>query len=325
MANEAEFAHYTDQIAKAVTEVHATLRSVTFELGDADIGRMLTSRSDDLGTLRRGVDGLFAAEQAVQRAEGAAVKPAQESLAHTYTAYQGDVQQQSASIGSVQRVLDAQRIGTSPEDRRCLQAGAQALDGALKNLETIERMPDRATDDVAQLRQGVEFLKTVVDAVDDRVEQMVGELSNGRQAAYNFQPSAPGVDDAQPSAKLNRTIGQMRDSLDGTRDYARRLHTDLSRSSADFGKVAEHAVNVANGALAEHQHATKEAEQLADAVRAGVNPTLQADQQPVVSQAQSDLSRRLDGRVDPRIAYSMGAQERHSDNAGPARDQGHGR
>ncbi|TDW23806.1 hypothetical protein [Kribbella kalugense] len=325
MANEAEFAHYTDEIAKAVTEVHATLSSVTYELGDAEIGRMLGSRSDDLGTLRRGVDGLFAAEQAVQRAEGAAVKPAKASLAHTFAAYQGDIQQQSASIGSVQQVLDAQRNGTTPEDRRCLRAGAQALQGALKNLETIEHMPDRATDDVAQLRQGVEFLKTVVDAVDERVEQMVGQLSNGRQAAYNFQPSAPGVDDAQPSAKLNRTIGQMRDSLDETRDYARRLHTDLSGSSADFAKVAEHAVNVSNGALAEHRHATKEAEQLADAVRAGVNPTLQADQQPVVSQAQSDLSSRLEGRVDPRIAYSMGAQERHSDNAGPARDQGHGR
>lgn len=325
MANEAEFAHYTDQIAKAVTEVHATLRSVTYELGDAEVGRMLASRSDDLATLRPGVDGLFAAEQAVRRAEGAAVVPSKESLAHTYRTYQGDVQQQSAGIGTVQRTLDAQRNGTSPEDRRCLRAGAQALEGALKNLETIERMPGRATDDVAQLRQGVEFLKTVVDAVDNRVEQMVGELSNGRQAAYKFQPSAPGVDDAQPSVKLNRTIGQMGDSLAGTRDYARRLHTDLSKSSADFGQVAEHSVNVANAALAEQQHAAKEAEQLTDAVRAGTNPTSQADQHQVVSQPQSDLSRRLDGRVDPRIAYSMGAQERHSDHAGPARDQEHGR
>jgi hypothetical protein len=224
-------------------------------------------------------------------------------------------------MGTVQRRLDAQRHGEGPEDRRCLRAGAEALQGALKNLETIERMPGRSTDDVAQLRQGVEFLKTVVDAVDDRVEQMVGQLSDGRQAAYRFQ--SPGVDGTQPSAKLGRTIGQMGDSLAGTRDYARRLHTDLSRSSEDFEEVAKHSVNVANGALAEQKRAVKEAEQLADAVRAGVNPTAQSDQRPVVSQ--SDLSSRLDGPVEPRIAYSMGAQERHPDHAGPARDQEHGR
>lgn len=293
MANEAEFAHYTDQIAKAVIEVHATLRSVTYELGDEQIGRMLGSRSEDLATLRPGVDGLAAAELTVQRAEGAAVDPARANLVHTLATYQGDVEAQSARMGGVQRALGEQRTGTSPQDRHCLQAGSQALESALRDLDRIEQMPGRATADVAKLRSGVEYLKNVVDVVDSRVEQMTAQLSEGRQAAYKFHTAAPA--ELQPSADLGRTIGRMQDSIADTRDNAQRLHADLAKSSEGFQSVAEFSVGVANGAHAEQQHAAQEAEQLADAMRAGVNPTARADQHPVAHQPESDLSRRLNG------------------------------
>ena len=293
MANEAEFAHYTDQIATAVTQVHATLRSVTDELGDDQIGRMLGRRSEDLDMLRPGIDSLAAAEQKAQVAEGAAVAPARDDLVRTFATYQGDVEQQSANLGTVQRQLTSQSIGTTPQDRYCLQAGSQALQGALRDLERIEQMPDRSTDDVAKLRSGVEFLKTVVDDVDKRVETLTADLSNGRQAAYRFQTAVPG--DVQPSAALRQTVGRMEDSIARTRDHAHSLHAALAKSSEVFQAVADHSVGVANGAMAEKQHADKEAEQLADAVRAGVNPTALADQRPVAHQAESDLSRRLDG------------------------------
>jgi hypothetical protein len=293
MANEAEYAHYTDQIARAVTEVHATLGSVTSALGDEQIGRMLERRSEDLAMLTPGVDGLRAAEEAARVAEGAAVSPARDDLVRRFAMYQGDVEQQSARIGTVQRELSSQSIGTHPQDRYCLQAGAQALDGALKNLERIEQMPGRSTADVAKLRSGVEYLKTVVEVADSRVEQMTGQLSDGRQAAYRFHTATPG--DVQPSAALGQTIGRIEDSLAQTRDNVRRLHADLAKSSEGFRSVAEFSVGVANGALAEKQQADTEAAQLADAVRAGVNPTAHADQHPVAHQAESDLSRRLDG------------------------------
>ncbi|RZU12532.1 hypothetical protein EV645_5804 [Kribbella rubisoli] len=293
MANEAEYAHYTGQIATAVIEAHATLRSVTYALGDDQIGRMLDSRSEDLATLRRGVDGLAAAEQTVQRAEGAAVAQAEAGLVHTLAAYQGDVEAQSARIGTVQRELGEQRTGTNQQDRHCLQASSQAIESALKNLERIEHLPDRATTDVAKLRSGVEYLKKVVDDVDSRVERMTEQLSGGRQAAYRFHTATPR--ELQPSADLGRTIGRMEDSIADTRDHARRLHDALGKNSEGFKAVAEFSVEVANGALAEKQHADQEAEQLADAVRAGVNPTARADQHPVAQHAESDLSRRLNG------------------------------
>jgi len=293
MANEAEYAHYTDQIARAVIEVHATLRSVTHALGDEEIGRMLKHRSEDLATVRPGVDSLAAAEQEVQRAEGAGVAPARESLSGRFAMYQGVVEQQSAQIGAVQRELSAQSTGTNPQDRHTLQASSQALESALKNLERIEQMPDRSTDDVTKLRSGVEYLKKVVDDVDSRVERMTEQLSAGRQAAYKFHTAAPG--ELEPSADLGRAIGRMDDSIADTRDHARRLHDALAKNSDGFKAVAEFSVDVANGALAEKQHADQEAEQLADAVRAGVNPTARADQHPVAHQAQSDLSRRLNG------------------------------
>ncbi|MEV4261507.1 hypothetical protein [Kribbella sp. NPDC049584] len=293
MANEAEFAHYTDQIARAVTEVHATLRSVTYELGDDQIGRMLERRSEDLAMLRPGVEGLAAAEHRAQVAEGAAKAPAGENLVRTFATYQGDVEQQSAHLGRVQRQLGSLSTGMTPEDRHCLQAGSQALEGALRDLDRIEQMPDRSTDDVAKLRSGVEFLKTVVDDVDKRVEAMTAQLSDGRQAAYRFHTAVPA--DVQPSAALRQTIGRMDDSIARTGEHVQRVHAALARSSEGFNAVAEFSVNVANGALAEKQQADKEAAQLADAVRAGVNPTARADQHPVAHQPESSLSRRLDG------------------------------
>ncbi|MER7245080.1 hypothetical protein [Kribbella sp. NPDC000426] len=293
MANEAEYAHYTNQIATAVTEVHTTLRSVTYELGDDQVGRTLELRSQDLATLRPGVDGLAAAEHKAQVAEGAAKAPAGENLVRTFAVYQGDVEQQSAHLGRVQRQLGGLSTGTTPDDRHCLQAGSQALEGALRDLERIEQMPDRSTDDVAKLKSGVEFLKTVVDDVGKRVEAMTAELSNGRQAAYRFHTAVPG--DVQPSDELRRTIGRMDDSIARTGDHAQRVHTALARNSAGFDAVAQFSVDVANGALAAQQQADKEAAQLADAVRAGVNPTARADQHPVAHQPESSLSRRLDG------------------------------
>jgi chromosome segregation ATPase len=293
MANEAEYAHYTGQIATAVIEAHATLRSVTHALGDEEIGRMLDRRSEDVATLKPGVRSLAAAEQTVQRAEGAAEAPARDSMVRTLATYQGEVEAQSARIGTVQRELGNQRTGTSQQDRHTLQASSQALTSALGNLERIEHMPDRATDDLAKLRSGVEYLKKVVDDVDNRVERMTGQLSEGRQAAYRFHTASPR--ELEASADLGRTIGRMQDSIADTRDHASRLHDALAKNSQGFESVAKFSVEVANGALAEQQHADLEAKQLADAVRAGVNPTARADQHPVAQHAESDLSRRLNG------------------------------
>ncbi|RZT27159.1 hypothetical protein EV649_0913 [Kribbella sp. VKM Ac-2569] len=297
MADEEEFAGLTDRIATAVTQTQGTLQSVANELSDEHIGRMLGRRMEEVQMLRPGVDSVRALEQGIDNAEGAAVEPAKQALVSTFRSYQVEAGNLSSRIGAAQRDLDGLR--------ESLHQRGGALKNALRDLERIEQLPDRATDDVAKLRGGVEYLNTVVDVVDQRVEQMMGELSQARSSANSLENSAARIDGTRShSAEIGSATREIGGAISQAQGQVGNLRTELDKNSAGFRRIGQFAVDVANQASAEKQQADVEKAQLADAARAGFTP------QPA---------------VDPRIAYSMGAQEYRPDTDGQSKDRGQGR
>lgn len=297
MADEEEFAGLTDRIATAVTQTQGTLQSVANELSDENIGRMLGRRMEEVGLLRPGVDSLRGLEDRVDQAEGAAVEPAKQTLLSTFRSYQVEAGNLSSRIGAAERNLD--------ELRESLDQRAGGLKNALRDLERIEQLPDRKTPDVAKLRAGVEYLNTVVGVVDQRVEQMMGDLSRGRSSANSLENSAARIGTSrQHSTEISAATRDIGGAIAQTQQQVGSLRTDLDKNSAGFREIGQFSIDVANQASVEKQQADVEAAQLADAARAGFTP------RPA---------------VDPRIAYSMGAQEYRPDTDGRSSERGQDR
>jgi hypothetical protein len=288
MADEEAYAGLTDRIATAVAQTHGTLQSLADDLGDEHLGRVLDRRMEDLARLKPGINGVGAAEQAVDNAQGAAVDPAKQNLISTYRSYQVDAGNLSSLIGATQRDLDSQRD--------TLRRRADSLKDALRDIDAIQQLPGRATDDVAKLRDGVEYLRAVVDVVDQRVGQVGNQLADGRRSAVQFENSWPEIDGSHKhSAEIGAATGSIEGSIAEARSQVSDLHDVLNDRSAGFRSVAQFAIDVSNTALAEKQQAAADNAELTTAMRAGVNPTVRTDQHAVANQAESDLSRRLNG------------------------------
>ncbi|MGW6195214.1 hypothetical protein ACWF0M_03610 [Kribbella sp. NPDC055110] len=297
MADEEEYAGLTDRIATAVTQTQGTLQSVANDLSDENIGRMLGRRMEEVGMLRPGVDSLRALEDRVGEAQGAAKEPAKQALVSTYRSYQVEAGNLSSRIGGAERNLD--------ELRESLHQRAGSLKNALRDLERIEQLPDRQTADVAKLRAGVEYLNTVVGVVDQRVEQMMGDLSRGRSSANSLEHSAARIGATREhSTEISAATRDIGGAISQTQQQVGSLRTELDQRSAGFREIGQFSIDVANQASVEKQQADVEAAQLADAARAGFTP------QPA---------------VDPRIAYSMGAQEYRPDTDGRSTERGQDR
>ncbi|GAA1119380.1 hypothetical protein GCM10009630_16490 [Kribbella jejuensis] len=286
MANEAEYAGWTNRVAQAMFDTQRSLDSLSGHLGN-DLGRALDRRRDELDMLRPGIRSLAAAEHDYDQAQGAAKDPARERIYSTYRSYQSDAGLLSNQLGGIKAELAGHN--------EALAQRAESLKDAMRDLDRIKELPGRDTPELAKLREGVEYFRAVVNSVGPRVQAMVNEMQTAQQAARAFADGAASVGTQAHSANIGRVVGQLEDSLAQTEARGGALRKDLTDNRASFGLVTDYGVGIANRATDERNLADKQAAQLADSMRAGVNPTRPADQRPVANLAESDLSRRLDG------------------------------
>jgi chromosome segregation ATPase len=312
MADEAEVAYRTDEIAKAMARARSTLESVGTQLGQTEFHRVLDRRLEDVAELGASVATLREAEGESRAArEPDQMIEADARVRRSFATAQQTSGQLAGRIGNAQRDL-AELDGE-------LADSADLLDRGLRHLDALEQLPGRQTIESANLRAGLENLKGATDNARGGIQQAVERLGVARTAAGQLEVAQLPVDGSgRHSAAVMTTAANVSNEIVGARDGLHRLREQMYRAEPDLRQMAQHGIDVANSAAAAaHQSATAGRQPNPALTNAGQ----QADPE-LANAARAGLTPRP---VDPRIAYALGAQDRRPETGGPSKDKGIGR
>lgn len=292
MANEAEIAGRTDLIAKAMIETNRTMRDVLNDLGEADkgIGRHL----EDVQRLAGSAGNVRAAEHAAEQIGAVAQRTrdpqtmdqwsdADMRVRRTFGTSQVAAGELSSRIGSSQRGLE--------EIRERLAQSRGRLDQAMKHLDALDQLPEYAgSQQSTGLRARLDQLKVVTARADAGVRETMEGLGGARRSAAAFENSQVQIGESRHSKAVEQTSESLRTTVTQARTRLRDTGNTIYDERTQVGEAAQYAINQAN-----ESQATQRDPDLADALRAGSNPTPQAAQQVGRGPAEQDLRHRLDG------------------------------
>src|SRR3954452_10914186 len=314
MADEAEGAYRSDEIAKAIARARSTLESVGTQIGQTEFHRVLDRRLEDVAELGASVATLREAEAEGESRAARVPDPMVEADARVRRSF-ATAQQTSGQL--------AGRIGNAQRDLAELDGeladSADLLDRGLRHIDALEQLPGRQTIESANLRAGLDNLKRATDNARGGIQQAVERLGVARTAAGQLEGAQLPVDGSgRHSAAVMTTAANVSNEIVGARDGLHRLREQMYRAEPDLRQMTQHGIDVANSAAAAaHQSATAGRQPNPALTNAGQ----QADPE-LANAARAGLTPRP---VDPRIAYALGAQERRPETGGPSKDKGIGR
>ncbi|MFI5708808.1 hypothetical protein [Kribbella sp. NPDC051620] len=276
-------ASLTDQTASALVAARSAMMSA--RQATADFDRLLDARLDEAGTLgvpaQRAREGEYAGRQADN--PGARDNATDDIRRALYSA--GLTSDQLN--GRLQRDLgQLEQIGDD------LDRSSRTLTHAKSFLDELEQLPverdeqtgeptPEAAEQLRQtsiLRQRVSTIESSIGEATTGVKGAETQLKQARETARNLVQSPPGVGtDGRISNAIDQTREELGSNLRSARQQLDGANQDLTAARPAAEEAAHRSVDLAN------------------ATRAGLNPTQPSHQGPPGASSESDLSRRLNG------------------------------
>jgi hypothetical protein len=282
-------ANLTDQTAAALIASRSAMMSAMHATADFD--RLLDARLDEAASLSTSADRAREGEQAARLADSPGVR---ENATD-------DVRRALYSAGLTSDQLDGrlQRdLGQLEQIGDDLERSSRTLGHAKSFLDELEQVPverDEQTGEptpeaaeqlkqTAILRQRVSSMENSLGAATEGVKGAETQLRTARETARNLAQYPPGI---AADGRISNAIDDTRAEVSGNLRSARRgldgANQDLTAARPDAEEAAARGADLAN------------------ATRAGLNPTQPSNQRPpaaaaaaaAVAVAGSDLHRRL--------------------------------
>lgn len=263
MANENDIAILTDRVRQAMTRARMTLGEAADALSEQQFGQMLETRMEDVRSMSAGVeriqDAEFDAEAQRRLAERTGeprdaedLKDARNDVLHRFRGAQEQGQYVAQRIGSAQVHL--------AEIRDDLGRSGAGLDDALRDVDRLETFPEFG-DKATSLRTRVTAMRAHTAAAYRGLQTADEHLGAAQAAAGQFGRLERDVEDVD-RYRLSSTVTATETSVTSEVQQTREGLTPVRESLAAERENIESL----------ERDAYREAE-LADAIRAGTNPT----------------------------------------------------
>ncbi|MET9275820.1 hypothetical protein [Kribbella sp. NPDC003557] len=291
MANENDIAILTDRVAQTMRRARIVLENSADALSGENFGRLLQARMEDVRSLSGAAERVQEAEFEAEVQRRMADRTQDPRDAESAREARGDVlrpfgyaQEEGQDI--VRRMNAAQE--QLAEFRHDLQLSGSALDEALGDVDTLGTFPEsRAT--AEGLRSRLHHLRTLTADADTGLRTASNHLEDAKGAAQQFGRVQMDVDRYRLSTAIRETGESLKDDVSKTQE---------GLGSVRDGLVAERQ-NVEEMAQYGHEQA-----ELADAMRAGLNPTPAAAQTGDRTTAEPG-----NGAQDPRLRLAHQASD----------------
>ncbi|MEV0288625.1 hypothetical protein AB0H36_31285 [Kribbella sp. NPDC050820] len=287
MADEAEVAFRTEQIATAVTRARSTMAAVADAMGPTGFVRVLERRLEDVESLRTGAGWVRENEadarliNADPRSEDVQRYQADESVRGAFRGVQNTAGVLVDRLNGARRELH--ELGEE------LAESAETLDRGLDHLDKLEELPGRQTPETGLLRVRLENLRGAVGVATESFERATARLESARSAASALETSVLQVDGSgQHSVLIDRTSSQLETDISVAREGMTSLSGQLHTVGHSAHEAAQQSIELAD----------KGAE-LARTFQVGLNP------QP----------------AEPRQSSGMGEQDRKHMPTAPSPDK----
>ncbi|GAA3086075.1 hypothetical protein JOF29_007659 [Kribbella aluminosa] len=305
MATELSIATLTGRVAQSMSRARATLDSVADSLQNKNYGRMLQSRLEDIDTLNAG-------GARVQQAEYES--EVQGRLA-TRTQDRGDMDRWSDADTQVRRSFNSaqqdaghlmSRIGAAQSElngfHEDLTRSSASLDQALRDVDTLEQFPEYGKSETSEgLRNRLTDLKGLTTRADSGLKAAFDQLENARTTAGRLELASLEVGDGRHSAAIRIAGTSLTSDVRGARDGLSEVRDHIDANMTDVNDMAQYGID----------EAVRTAE-LKNAVRAGTNPTTEAEQA-----GDHPPQQQPSGAQDPRIRFMQG----HTPGSAPGRGE----
>ncbi|GAA3559161.1 hypothetical protein [Kribbella ginsengisoli] len=275
-------ASLTDQTASALVAARSAMMSA--RQATADFDRLLEARLEEAGTLGVSAQRAYEGEMLGRRAE----TPGARDNATD------DIRRALYSAGLTSDQLDGrlQRdIGRLDEIGDDLDRSSRALTHGKGFLDELEQLPverdehgeptPQAAEQLKQtaiLRQRVSTMENSIGTAGTGVSNAKTQLTAARETAHRLVNSPPSVGtDGRISNTIDQTRTELGSNLRSARQRLDGANEDLTAARPAAEDAAQRSVDLAN------------------ATRAGLNPTPPSHQGPPGGPSESDLSRRLNG------------------------------
>jgi hypothetical protein len=327
MADEAEVARLTGEIADAMLKARSKLQDVASALEVTNLPGTLERRLEDVQELGAYGDRIRQREAESNGAIGVdATRAADERLQTSFREAQG----MSGDLATAIRKID---VGLHTE-HTALRDTAKGLDERLADVDALDKLSGVEPETTTKLRDGLNGLKTATENARKGIELAGGRLETAWTAARRLESLQLRVDiHPRHSAEIGSTATTVQTQLRNARAGLEVLRADVGDVRSPTSAVeqtTEHGVRTAQAAAqAATAAADKATGNTADAVHAdsAVNGAPQVD---------SELAHALNAGVtpgpaagtapatptDPRLDYMMPAKGHESAGQRDDRDNG---
>ncbi|TCC23407.1 hypothetical protein [Kribbella speibonae] len=288
MANENDIAILTDRVAQAMQRARVTLDNSVDALSDENFGRLLDHRVEDIRALTDVAAPVQEAEfeAEVQRRladrtqdprDADNAREARSDVMRPFTNAQEEGQQFVRRVNAAQEQL--------AEFHHDLGVSGAGLDQALNDLDTLRTFPE-SRESADELRTRVNHLRDLTVNAYQGVQTASNHLENAKGAAQAFGRSDMGVDKYRLSTAIRETGAELQGDVAKTREGLGTVRNDLAAEMPEVHESAEYGYRQA---------------ELADAMRAGMNPT------PRAEQTGGQETEAGNGEQDPRLRAAQQA------------------
>ncbi|MFG1905237.1 hypothetical protein [Kribbella sp. NPDC048928] len=246
MADEAQIARLTDQIADAMVTARMRLQDVASALDAVEVPRTLGLRLEDVENLDRYGDRLREREADSNAAVGpSATRDANELLKNSFRGAQETSGDLATAIRKTNNGLEAHSAA--------LRDAAQGLDDGLKHVDALEQLPGADGATTAKLREGLNGLKSAAENARKGLGMVTGRLETAIDAARHLESVRLPVDiHRRHSAEIDSTASTVRTQVRNARAGMGHLRNDLGdvhSGSSAVEQTTRHGVQSAETAI----------------------------------------------------------------------------
>jgi chromosome segregation ATPase len=266
MADEEQVARLTDQIANSLAKAQSTMKAVADATHDFD--RVMGRRLEDVRTLPQVATNVRKAEAEGRVARNGTERDNADDLVRGgFRSAQVTAGHLVEQLGGAQRELE--------QLRREIEQSSKMLEGGAKALDELERLPDRKTPETENLRSRLDNFRRGVDAAGTGLGQAMGRLETARRTAAEFEVRPMAIDDSgRVSGAIETTASGLNTEVKAARAGLEGLTQQVDRDQPDARQAAAKSIELANAA------------------RAGLNPTQPSAQRATAGNAEQDLRHR---------------------------------
>lgn len=266
MADEEQVARLTDQIANSLTKAHSTMKAVADSTHEFD--RVMGHRLEDVQTLPRIATNVREVEGEGRGARNEAERDQADGLVRSgLNNAQVTAGHLAGQLGEAQRQLD--------KLRQDIERSSKMLESGTKALDELEQLPGRKTPETGNLRSRLDNFRRGVDAAATGLGQAVGRLETARGMAAAFERRWMTIDDSgRVSGAIDATSSDLKTEVTAARAGLKGLGTQVDQGQPNAYQAAAQSVELANAA------------------RAGLNPTQPSAQRATAGKAEQDLRHR---------------------------------